>query len=179
MAEKIVEVEVRTPDCGHLLFLPLNRQVRGEIAFAKMAEPNARMKCGPNGWEPIPGQRIGVDSAGMGWVAEPLHLPANAETRRKIERRGYHLAPELETFADCDVPSWLFWLKRAVDSGLAHVVAGSLPRKIEGEPRKNFFQDTRKSESQITLDRVVAGQDRMASAFEKMAAAFEKVAARK
>lgn len=88
--------------------------------------------------EPIPSQRIGIDlDSRTGFVVETIHQHPALKSR--IEQRGMRLAAEREEFKNVDLPTWLFWLKRAVDSGLAKVVVGELPKTIEGEPQMEFI----------------------------------------
>jgi hypothetical protein len=140
---KTLEIEISGPRNESLHFRPIGRSIRGRFDLNNDTEPLARMKI--NEWpQPIPSQRLGIDlEKGEGYILEALHEAEHAAIRERIELKGMKLAPARETFASVDVPTWLFWLKQAVQSGLARVVAGVLPDKIEGEPRKSFVSAER------------------------------------
>jgi hypothetical protein len=56
-----------------------------------------------------------------------------------------------------DVPTWLYWLKRAVGAGIARVVQGKLPDKIEGKVKKTFVSNERtKDPKDKLIDRLTA-----------------------
>ena len=61
---------------------------------------------------------------------------------------GYRLEPKHQTF-EVHIPSWLYWLSKAVECGLAKVVKGELPDTIEGEPIKNLSWRSRSRQPQI------------------------------
>jgi hypothetical protein len=121
---------------------------------------------------PIPGQRLGIDSEGRGYIAEPLYSPENAPTREKILKAGMKLAPETETFEGIDVASWLHWLMKAVASGVARIVKGEFPRELPGKPRLNF----------IMAEPEPSANDRLTAAIERqnalMAQLLERLAKR-
>lgn len=134
----VLEIEVAGDQNEQLFFAPLQRRIRGRFDLNAVPEPLARMKTREYP-QPIPGQRIGLDlGTGEGYVAEPLHEPVNKAIRERVERKA-RIAPERETFAAVHVPTWLFWLKRACESGIARVVKGKLPETIDGEPQKHFI----------------------------------------
>ena len=148
-----IEIEIDGKRNEALRFRPLQRTIRGRFDLNRVAEPQARMKT--TEWpEPVPSQRIGIDlDAGTGFVLEPIHQ--NPVLKSRIEKRGLQLAAEREEFKNVDLPTWLFWIKRAVDSGLAKVVVGELPAKIEGEPQMDFI-----------VSRKADTNDRLAAAIE-------------
>ena len=162
---KAVEVEIGGPLNECLSFRPLpGRLVRGRYDLNRVAEPLAKLKSAE--WPvPVPGQRIGVDAEGIGYLAEPLHSPEHKPLREKIERAGMRLEPELTTFEGVDVVSWLYWLKRAVEGGIARVVKGALPDKIDGKPRKNF----------IMAEPEPSAVDKLTAAIEKQSQLFERL----
>lgn len=87
----------------------------------------------------VPGQRLRLDTESRtAAVLEPLHEAQHAVTRERIEKKGMTIGPASEEVGNVDVPTWAYWLKRAVEGGLAKVVRGSLP-PIEGKPRKQFM----------------------------------------
>ena len=133
-----VEIEIDGSHNENLHFRPLQRAVRGRFDFMRIGEPMAKVQAAQ--WPTaIPGQRLGIDADGTGYVVEPLHDDEHALIKEKIEKQGMKLEPELQIFDGIHLPSWQYWLKRAVESGLATIVSGKLPDKIEGKPRKNFI----------------------------------------
>jgi hypothetical protein len=137
----IIEIEVDGTRNENLLFLPLARRVRGRFEFRRVKEPLAMVKA--TGWPgdmTIPGQRMQLNlETGAGYILEPLHDAEHVATADKIRREGFALAKAREEFKAVHVPTWLYWIKRAVESGTARVVQGKLPEKVEGKPRTDFF----------------------------------------
>lgn len=138
MQATAVEIEVDGQFNECLMFRPIQRQVRGRFDMGRIGEPQAKVKA--HEWLPIPSQRIGINAAGDGYLSEPLHAPEHAALREKIQKLSLgKLEPPVQIFPNVDIATWLFWMKRAVDSGLARVVKGQLPEVIEGKVRKNFL----------------------------------------
>jgi hypothetical protein len=159
-----IEIEVDGPYNENLMFRPLQRAIRGRFDLNRVAEPMARMRSAE--WpQPIPSQRLGIEADGSAYVLEPLHDEEHAAIKERIERQGMKLPPKCETFDGVDLVTWLFWIKRAVNSGIARVVAGQLPKVIDGVPKMNFIVD-RPAQS--------AG-DRLAAAIERQNVLFEKL----
>ena len=130
-----IEIDGKENECLH--FRPLQRSIRGRFDFARLREPMSGTLRST--WpDAIPSQRIGIDG-GDGFVLEPLHDPEHKQIRERIESQGMSLANAKETFAEIDLPTWLFWIKRAVESGIAKIVSGKLPDKIEGEVKMSFI----------------------------------------
>lgn len=151
-----LEIEIDGACNEHFHFRPLGRSIRGRFDLVRESEPLAMMSRGQ--WPmPIPSQRVGIDENCIGYVSEPLHDPEHSATRDKIQSKGMQLPPARETFAAIDVTTWLYWLKRAVESGLAKITKGKLPDKIEGEPQKSF----------ITTRPPVKKEERLAAALEE------------
>jgi hypothetical protein len=118
----------------------------------------------------VPGMRLGVDAdTGEGYLAEPLYSDEYIVTREVIAGRRLKLEPALKTFP-ADKPTWLFWLKLAVDSGAARVTAGALPNEIEGQPKTAFVVQRQKSSS----DKLTEAIDRQTAMFERLLEAFAK-----
>jgi hypothetical protein len=154
----VIEVEPDTKNNSSFHFMPIARTVRGRFDFRRVTEPQALLLTVKYP-EPIPGQRLGLDlDAGEGFIAEPLHEPAHKGTRATIEKDGFALPPAKETFPvqKADYPTWLYWLKRAVESGLCKLVRGELPAKIEGKPRKQFITTPHVDKREKTIDRLTA-----------------------
>jgi hypothetical protein len=142
----VIEIEVDNAQNGQLHFLPIGRSLRGRFDPARDTEPQARLLLidYPRG---VPGQRLALDAdAGTAWLTDGLHDAEHKEAREKLKRKGYALPPEREelTLQKGDVPTWLYWIKRAVESGLARLVRGKLPDKIEGPVKKSFVVPERK-----------------------------------
>lgn len=170
-ADSTIIVEVDGPRNQNLLFGPLQRRIRGRFDITRVAEPLAKMKQNEWGTEAIPGQRLAIDTeTGKAWLEEPIHR--SAKLKAIVERKGYTLPPEREDFGVVDAPTWMHWFKRAVKSGVARVVQGTLPERIDGTPRTNFY--TARSETQN--DKLAAALDRQTEMFGKL---IELLAAKK
>ncbi len=154
MTTNVLEIEVDGELNECLFFLPIQRRIRGRFDLNRVAEPLARLKS--REWPaPIPGQRLGVNlETGEAYIAEPLRESGHQATLERVERVG-KVGPAVEPIANVHLPTWLFWLKRAVESGIARITKGELPKKIDGEPVTEFI--TRKP---------VSSNDRLAEAIE-------------
>ena len=105
-----------------------------------------------------------VPTAGYRRGRHGLHYRAAARRQRayryaseKIAKKGLRLEPPRVTFEGIDLPTWYFWIKRAVEDGIAKVVSGKLPEKIDGKPKLSFnINDPPES----PLDRLAAAMDR-------------------
>jgi hypothetical protein len=163
---KSVEIEIDGQHNEALHFRPLQRNIRGRFDLMRIGEPMAKVKASE--WPvPIPSQRLGIDRDGTGYILEPLHEAEFAPLREKIEGQGMRLEPKLQEFDGVHLPSWLFWIKRAVESGLAKIVNGELPLTIEGEPVKNFVIGKREDSP---VDKLTAAIERQNVLFEKLLA---------
>jgi hypothetical protein len=161
--DNIIEIEIDGPQNENLVFRPLQRTIRGRFDFNRVAEPTARMKL--NQWGgAIPGQRLRVDlDKQEATIVDGLHDPQHAATRKTIINSGqYELPPAEEVIPNIHVPTWLHYLKLAVSSGIARVIQGVLPDRVNGIPQTSFY--TRPA-SQST-DRVADAIDNMAKALE-------------
>jgi hypothetical protein len=135
---KVFEIEIDGPRNERLMFPPLQRSLRGRFDVNRVLEPEARRLSNkiPTA---IPGMRLSADLAtGECAVIEAIHedrpLKARLAASRPVE-----FAPEREVAQNAHLPTWLYWMKRAVESGVARIVRGELPQRIEGEPQKNFY----------------------------------------
>jgi predicted YcjX-like family ATPase len=81
----------------------------------------------------------------------------------------------VQEYKNVDLATWYFWLKQAVETGLATVVKGKLPAKIDGTPRLDFIIG--KPEPTAT-DKLTATLEKQAEAFNRLASAIEKLAAK-
>ncbi len=161
---KAVEIAINGQHNEALHFRPLQRSIRGRFDFMRIGEPMAKVKA--TEWPtPIPSQRLGIEPDGTGYVVEPLHDEEFAPIKEKIEKLGMKLEPALQTFKGIDLPTWLFWIKQAVESGIAKVVSGKLPDKIDGKPRKTF----------IVNEPEPSATDKLTAAIEKQSAMFAKL----
>lgn len=135
---KPVEIEIDGPRNESWHFPPGGFDVRGRFDLLRVAEPMARSKS--HEWpSPIPSQRLGVDESGCGYLVESLHEPEFAALREKIESIPKKLPPAKRDLGKVtDEASWVYWLKRAVESGLAKITKGSLPKECPGEPKLDY-----------------------------------------
>jgi len=137
IAENVLEIEVDGRCNESLHFRPLGRVIRGKFDFARDLDPQAMMMRSrfPQGY--VPGQRLRVDLD----THEAFIIDKAAEheaTREAIERKGMKLPPASESVGKVDLPTWLYWMRRAIEAGLAAVTRGAFPHAIEGEPQKYF-----------------------------------------
>lgn len=151
---QIVEVEACAPMGRQVLYRPIGKAIRGRMDFSEPRNKTQQIlrKSYP---VPVPGQRICIDFAtGEKWIGEPLHLEAYEELRAQILSRGFKLPPKKEEYESESVTTWVYHVQRLIDSGLARVVEGELPRwqDLEGEPRKRFISNETKSESAKLTD---------------------------
>lgn len=161
-----IEIEIDGSHNENLRFRPLQRSIRGRFDLNRVAEPMARLKSAELPL-PIPGQRLGIDPDGTGFIAEPLHDDAHAPIRERAAKAGMTLEPAVQEFPGIDLATWYFWLAKAVESGIAKVVKGKLPEKIDGEPKRNFlFADPKPS----PVDKLTAAIERQSVLFEKLLA---------
>jgi hypothetical protein len=159
MSSVTIEIDGARNEALH--FRPLQRRLRGRFDYMRDTEPMSKVRAGEEPG-PIPGQRLGFDSAtGTGFVAEPLHLPEFRAIRERIETKGFRLPPEREEFPNADEATWLFWIDGAVKAGLARVIDGKLPDKIDGKPQLNFVTGDRDT----TTDRLAAAVERQNELF--------------
>jgi hypothetical protein len=135
---KSVEIEVDGTHNEAMFFAPLQKSIRGRFDLMRMGEPMARIAAAD--WpQPIPSLKLGINAEGNGYITEPLHDAEYTATREKILKKGMTLEPKITEIPGIDLPTWCYWIKRAVEDGLAKVVAGQLPDKIDGKPRTNFI----------------------------------------
>jgi hypothetical protein len=166
-AGNTIEVEVDHELGRSLDFFPIGRQLRSRLDFKQMRSEHSAglLKKFP---DPIPGQIIGINpSLQKGWIREPLHDARYAAMRKQIEKAEFDLAPEITEIANVDVPTWLFWLRRALDAKCVRVLSGKVPQiaEIEGQPRTERFGvqsrdktiDTLVAQNQKLIELLLAG----------------------
>ena len=168
---RAVEVEVCAPQSRQLFFSPVGKTVRGRVDFAHV-KSKAELSLRDTWPDPIPGKIIGINEAGEKYIREPLHDSENTKLRMLIQSRGMVLEDERETFAGESIITWLYWLRRAVDAGLARILKGELPPIEELEPaRKRKLHDERlPMKDFIFAPAEESPLDRMAAAMELLAA---------
>ena len=161
---KALEIEIDGLCNEQLHFAPLQRHVRGRFDFMRIGEPMSKIKA--HEWPvTIPSQRLGIDPDGTGYIREPLHDGEFAPIKEKIEKMGMKLEPAVQEFPGIDVVTWYFWMQRAVESGLARVVSGRLPDRIEGTPKMNF----------VLNEPPTSAVDKLTAAIEKQTVMFAKL----
>ncbi|MDZ4688502.1 MAG: hypothetical protein SH850_25795 [Planctomycetaceae bacterium] len=168
-AANVVEVEIDGPQNQGLMFGPLQRRLRGRFDSSRLL----RMDDGAAGvareWpEPIPGQRLRLDLDGAAAVVEPLHDAEHATIKEKLNKRGSTFAPAVETIATVHVPTWVYWLRRAVEAGHARIVSGQLPEKLTGAPQLNFLTPAVAD----PVDKLTAALDRQSALLEQLLTAL-------
>jgi hypothetical protein len=168
MRATAIELEIDGVNNENLHFRPMERRIRGRLDFTRVKEPMAMVESSK--WpKPIPSQRFGIDAEGIGYLIEPLQDAENAVLKEKIEKQGQKLEPAMQTFENADLPTWYFWIKQAVESGIAKIVKGKLPEKFEGTPRKNFVTNT---PPQSSNDKLAEALNRQSDLMEKMLTAL-------
>ena len=143
---KAIEVEIDDRHNHSFWFRPIQRLVRGSYDYNRHSEPQAKVEASK--WPgPIPGQRLGIEPDGTGFIREPLHDDEHEPVREMILKKGVTLEPKVQTFDAIDLPSWLFYITRAVEAGIAKVVKGELPAKIDGKVKHNYVFNEEVAES--------------------------------
>ncbi|HWB13407.1 MAG TPA: hypothetical protein VG826_29550 [Pirellulales bacterium] len=163
-----IEVEIDTPKNGDAYFQPLKRKLRGRFDALRDASKSAAKRFP----KPIPGQHLLIDTAnGDCFVTEPLYEEEHRVSRETIEKRGFRLPERREVHRGGHVPTLLHWVKNLVDAGLARVVSGKLPDKIDGKPRLRFHGEDRPDKDKVLADAVAAqtaAVDRQTAVFEAL-----------
>ena len=142
-----VEIEIDSAHNSNLYFAPAGVLVRGRFSMMRFGqfERNA-LALQNDPLAEIPGQVIGIDPANRrAWIDEPLQFPQHAKLAKLIEKARFAL-PERQDFTlpekdrhYCPVSTWLYWMKDAVDLGVAKLVRGQFPDELPGTPRKEFL----------------------------------------
>jgi len=114
---------------------------------------------------------LGIEPDATGYVREPLHDEQFAPIRERVLAKGVSLEPAIQTFETIDLASWLFFIKRAVEAGIAKIVKGELPAKIDGKIRYNYVFNERTTET--PTEKLTAAIERQS---ELMAALLERLA---
>lgn len=164
MKSNIVEIEVSGPKNENLFFGPLMRRVRGRYELARTTQHDGKATSLANRiTSAIPGQRIGLNvESGEAYIVEPLRGDDYEALRNKLLKKT-RLAPAREDCGKVDLATFVYWLRRLVESNKAVVVVGDLPEQPKGKVKKSFFSTERKS-----------SDERLAEAIEKQTAAIER-----
>lgn len=128
MSKSTIEIEVASSSNAALHFYPTDSRLRGRFDARLLPAGRSSAVLAQNWPDAIPGQVIGIDTAkGEAWVRDRLYEPQFQALRRKIEKLGYSLPPERIDISKPHVPTWHFWMARAVESGAAAILSGQLP----------------------------------------------------
>lgn len=150
-----IEIEIDSPTNRGLFFAPLQRRLRGKLDFSRDSEPEAAraVRNWPQG---IPGLILGINPAsGQAWLREPLHQHAEVATR--LARRHLQLDAEHQSQGQVDVPTWLYWMRRAVDASQARLIQGNLPSlDAHQQQAVKDFQTRPQSRADQRLERLIA-----------------------
>jgi hypothetical protein len=153
---QIVEIEIDDPTNANLYFRPLMRTLRGRFDLHRVRDDNA-MKMATKWPDPIPGHRIALDfDKREAAIIEPLHGPDQAANRRRIASEKLELPLEREVITNVDVPTFVHWMRLAVESNVARVVSGEF-RAVDGKPKLSFFSDPpvdTNADLAVSLDRL-------------------------
>jgi hypothetical protein len=169
----MLTIEADGPLNENLSFRPLQRAIRGRFDWQRCGDPEALRLGMAFGGLPIPGQRIAFDAEKKtATIVEPLHDPEHAALAEKIKARGYKLPPAREYIEGCDPDTWAFWISRAIESGLAKLVAGKLPEFDPDKARRDFIFAPPKPG---TTDKLTDALNNLASAQAAQTAVLEKL----
>ncbi len=173
-------IEVDTPKDANLFFAPLGVRVRGRFDAQRRTARNPDNSSLLGAWpKPVPGQRVTIDAeAARLTIEEPLEDPSNADLAALFKKRGIEV-PKTKTYDSVHVPSCLHQIKRAVDAGLAKVVEGKMPDKIDGAMLKSFITPDSEDPEETMRKALVASTRIMAAsldAIEHLAEAVAKLA---
>lgn len=161
-----VRIEIDNPGCARWYAPMIQREVRGRFDHRRDREPLAALAHVRLGCD-IPGQVIELDTdARKAEVIEPLADPRNAKLVRHLAKlmgtTGVTPAFELQIRPggekydlkdERDVATWCYWVRRAVESGVAQVVDGELPpAEMCRGARKQFILPEQKDPAQEERD---------------------------
>lgn len=171
----VIEVEVNSTKNANLFFGPLARRIRGRWELSRATEFDRDAgKLTDRYSEPIPGQRIGIDlDIGEGYIVEPLHDDQYAAMRQRIQKTN-RLEPARQSFKAVHVPTWLFWLNRAVDANHAKLLEGKFPEGI-GAKKQEAVSDEPKMD--LFMPRQLTPMDKLTTAIERQTEIFSKLLA--
>ena len=163
---KAVVVEIDGSQNESLFFRPVGRVVRGRFDPRRLPDESGTLaRRFPKG---VPGQRLELDvTAGRGAIVEPLHLAEFKTEAAEISKLGSLPASRQEfELSEKDAMTWAWFIKTAVDIGLAHVVIGELPKVTAEDADLTFLT---KPEAN-PLDKLTAALERQNELLGKLLA---------
>lgn len=161
-----LEIEFDGPKNQSVYFTPIQKRVRGRFDAHRVVDGGRLLRDFP---EPVPGQRLQLDlGTGEAAIFEPLHDHEFIAIRERIEESGRKL-PEQYERVKADVATWVYWLRGLVDTGLAKVVVGELPAKVEGVPRTRFHS----TEQPDPIDRLATAIEKQSEMLGRMLSKLE------
>jgi hypothetical protein len=133
----VMEIEAAPPQSGTLYFAPLQRSVRGEIRLGDCPEADKSVE---RAWpKVIPGQVIGLTAEGKGYILDPLHRPDHEPLRAQMKAEKLALGTKPDEVFNADKPTWLYWMRRCIESGNARLTKGQLPDAAACKGAKKDF----------------------------------------
>lgn len=110
--------------------------------------------------EKIPGVRLELHQPdGKAVIVDPLAAdgdPRQEKNRARIVRGGFSLPPGREEVSVEDVPTFIWWMSRAVSGGHAKLVGGKFPDVSGAKVRTRFYTEEQKDPRDRTLHTLVA-----------------------
>jgi hypothetical protein len=153
----VLELEVDSDKNANWYFLPIGETIRGRMDYSRETHATS-IKEGrelfPKG---IPGQRLVLDlDAGQAQIVEPILK--DESILKVLKKRGMAPPTEKEPVPvhKDSIPSWLYWIKRGVESGIVKLLRGKLPDKIDGKIQKRFSVPERIDANTQRLDKLTA-----------------------
>jgi hypothetical protein len=133
---KLLEVEINGPRNEEFCFAPVQDRLRGRIELGRMTNGYRLAERFPLS---IPGQRIeyNLDTDECA-IVEAIHDEPSVKSQ--LEKQGFAIGPKRRELGKVDRPTYLFWIKRAIESGIATLLKGNVP-EIEGKPQVSFVNN--------------------------------------
>lgn len=141
MATATAIIEIDSEANTSLHFGPLGRRLRGGLDLTRTLDIGAAEIRGA--WpEPIPGQRLELyASERRAVVVDPLGAegdPRQERNRQRIREAKFKLPAAREEIDGVDVPTFAYWMRRAVEGGHARLVSGKIPDTAGEKVRLRF-----------------------------------------
>ena len=144
----VLEIEFGNDKGQDCLFYPALSKLRGKLDFVVMQQHNPEVgKLYGKFQQGIPGQRVRIDpERGEAFIIDPLSEPQHDATRKTIKELigevSFRPARDRKELRAEEVPTWLYWMRRAVEAGAAKVTEGRLPDDAAcAGARKRFFSN--------------------------------------
>ncbi len=135
---RVLEIEIDGIHNRSWAFPPTGENIRGAFRWHRNRDANAGQVQEKWG-DYVPGQLVGIDLDALeGYVAEPLYAQQHERLRKQIEAKKCYLEPPKQTFK-AHVPTWLFWILRALDAGIAQVTS----RSIQADEARKLLQESK------------------------------------